>query len=530
MRALSSDIKHGVRAAVLPAFALFLLVSCSAATSGGVQGGVSNCGKPKTVTGKTTTSKPSGLMLTDSSSGPWGQPAVGGGFIDITTSDASNTPLQKRCTMNVRPIDASDTSVRVWTAGHCSFDPFTVEFEKSKYTLQIYLDGGYFTVPVVFTDLEETAQFSKSFAALMDMPFVPAGVRENVSNALPRAQASVCQAEETKFRSTLGSNAKNVACFNRSEMRGMKATLQTDATTAPLLNRVMTEVRNREKSVMDQLSSDFKSVVDAYLISHSSEQRRRADLRGLSYLLNTKFCSATSAERPPSDDPNTPDSTALCPYRDQIISQLTISLSTNDLAVASGIYSDTSRDLTTLRKATLGCNGYSATNLPAGLDLTMLTACDMGNISVSFWNSFVDQGPQIPSGISSSSFGLTANSYYGFYTNNIPSTGSSDVAKSLAKIFSLNSSSVLSFEYALRSTSKSNNTFLINYDAATQQINPVKGASGSILAIFGVIPVGLLSTVDGEATSGGASIIPLPQVGDEDEAVPVSTSKSNVGC
>lgn len=507
---------------------LLFFMGCSAATSGGVQGRIPTCVKGKTVTGKTTTTtKPSGLLLTDSSSGPWGQPAVGTGFIDINTTDASNTPLQKRCTMSVRPIDTSDTSVRVWTAGHCSFDPFTVEFEKSKYTLQIYFDGGYFSVPVVFNDLEETAQFAKSFATLMEMPFVPEDVRANVSNALPRAQSAVCESDESKFRSSLGGAAKNIACFNRAEMRGMKATIQTDAITAPLLSKVISTVRNREKLVMDKLSTDFKRTVDAYLISHSSEQRRLADLRGLSYLLNQNYC-ASGAVRPPSDDPNEPDSTQLCPYRAQIIAQLEQSLSANDLAVARSVYNDTTRDLVTLRKATLGCNGYSATNLPVGLDLTNITACDMGNISVTFWNSFVDRGPQLESLVSESIFGLSANSYYGFYTNNIPAAGFTETSKSHAKIFSLNPNSALSFEYSLRSTSKSNNTFLINYDATAQQINPVKGASGSILAIFGVIPVGLLSTVDGEATSGGASIMPLPQVGDDEETA--TSGPSNTGC
>jgi hypothetical protein len=67
--------------------------------------------------------------------------------------------------------------------------------------------------------------------------------------------------------------------------------------------------------------------------------------------------------------------------------------------------------------------------------------------------------------------------------------------------------------------------FLINYDKSRQGINPVKGASGSILSIFGSIPAALLSTVDGEPTSGGAGVTPLPEI-DDDDTLPAS----NAGC
>jgi hypothetical protein len=94
--------------------------------------------------------------------------------------------------------------------------------------------------------------------------------------------------------------------------------------------------------------------------------------------------------------------------------------------------------------------------------------------------------------------------------------------------FSLNGTVVSDFEYAERldsGKSLNHDVFLVNYDAGAQGINPVKGASGSILSIFGSIPAALLSTVDGEATSGGAGVTPLPEISDDDVQ-----PTSNAGC
>ena len=121
-------------------------------------------------------------------------------------------------------------------------------------------------------------------------------------------------------------------------------------------------------------------------------------------------------------------------------------------------------------------------------------------------------------------FGLDKKNYFGFFTNTQIGGTSPKAA-----VYSLNSNVVSNFEYSSRLSTNENldhNVFLINYDASAQGINPVKGASGSILSILGLTPAALLSTVDGEATSGGAAVTPLPEVGDDDEVVP----SSNTGC
>ncbi len=66
------------------------------------------------------------------------------------------------------------------------------------------------------------------------------------------------------------------------------------------------------------------------------------------------------------------------------------------------------------------------------------------------------------------------------------------------------------------------------------QVNPfqfTKGDSGSLLNIFGGYPIAALSTVDGEPTSGGSGLTPLPEPrDDESDLVSASRANSSEGC
>ena len=456
-------------------------------------------------------------------------PAVGTGFLDIESVNASNVRVSKRCTMSIRPTEGSDAAVRVWTAGHCYFEPATVEFKNSKFTLQIFLDGGYFSAPVEFTGYQEFNKFSELFNLVNG--YVGGLPEGDIARALPSGNSQACQNATKPYRSTLGSSAKSIACFSRDEMRAMRGEVKTTAATATLLRKVLDNIRQRENAVLSKLDADTKRLLQAYEIAHSSEQRRIADVRSISYFINEQFC-APGAVRPSSDKLNAEtDSTEACANRAMILALLPVYMSGSDLALSKSVYEDTTTPLAELRKKTLGCSNITESDrIAPGLDLTRLTPCDMENLSVYAWNTFIDRGPQLSAGAASDSvFGLNSSSYYGFYTNAFP-TG--DLSKSKAKLIPLNAGTVVEFEYARRLSTGAKlpqNTFLVHFDPAKQIFNPSKGASGSILSVFGLFPMALLSTVNGEATSGGSAITPLPQVGDEEDSVP-ARSRGNAGC
>ncbi|NBW81136.1 hypothetical protein EBR21_05220 [bacterium] len=68
--------------------------------------------------------------------------------------------------------------------------------------------------------------------------------------------------------------------------------------------------------------------------------------------------------------------------------------------------------------------------------------------------------------------------------------------------------------------------FLFDYLPSKNYFQFQKGDSGSVLNIFSGYPVAVLSTIDGEPTSGGATITPLPEPVEE----PPTTSGGASAC
>jgi len=68
--------------------------------------------------------------------------------------------------------------------------------------------------------------------------------------------------------------------------------------------------------------------------------------------------------------------------------------------------------------------------------------------------------------------------------------------------------------------------FLLSIPKSDSRVRFLKGDSGSIILLDGV-PVATLYSVDGEETSGGASVLPLPALAEDDDVTPVDTASSS---
>lgn len=83
-------------------------------------------------------------------------------------------------------------------------------------------------------------------------------------------------------------------------------------------------------------------------------------------------------------------------------------------------------------------------------------------------------------------------------------------------------------KYATRysvAPSDDHGVFLFDFMPESSGINFKKGDSGSLLNIYGGYPVAALSTVDGEPTSGGSGLTPLPEPQDDDEVGVIKQSQ-----
>ncbi len=533
------------------AFGCAFLVACGAASSGTQS--TRTCPKSPTVTsgksggaGSLKAQNLTEMLLTSGIDGLDGDSAVGTGFIDIKTRTSSGVIDNRRCTMHLRPIADSTTVVRVWTAGHCFFDPQTDKFQNSQYTLQVYFNGGYFPAEVTLEGIQELAAFSKHALATINLggfAHVHTMVKGQVFNALPSSTGQDCLDDEKNFLTKI-TTRKSVSCFARGEMRGFRATLKLSEQTSEYLAAVLSILRSREQKVMEKLDDNTKKQIQVYLDAHHAELRRVADMRGLAYWLSKKVCD-TYAQN--SNSPDLYDSVrkekdpdvmcqsigGITTLRELVIQKLSdpTILPAADNQMMQEIYNDTTTPLETLRNKSLGCN-YSALIEGHTYDSMTMTPCDLGRISKELWRKWIDSGTETVKTAAyydEATFGLNPSTYLTLATNAARTiVQKASGVRGRPRLIPLNSKTVLNFGHWLSGKDELN-TLLTNIDSTSQSLFLTKGDSGSLLSIFGVIPAALLSTVDGEKTSGGATLTPLPNVGSEEvDAVAPVTSKS--GC
>jgi hypothetical protein len=547
----TSNKKHVKGLYVLAAVGF--LLGCGATSTARVQGGP-NCKKSPVVGGSGTNGGSTSLRLSEDRfdlasnlASMSGDAGVGTGYLDITTKTNAGVADSRRCTMHVRPIDASDSVVRVWTAGHCFFDPQTDKFQNSTYKAQIYYNGGYFAADVTLEGVAELVKFSKAFSTALNLPGLDTmlpGFKGQVFAALPSQTGNNCIDDEKIFVGSKipSGSKKTVACFTRSEMRGFRATLNLGTASKTYMTEVLKILRSREQAAYAKLDAKTASQLKAYMDAHHADRRRTADLRSLAFLLNKRICDLYTSNPTSTEliDPKTgiSESAAVCQtfpglpttIREMVISKFSDPniIPAADNAIMKLYYDDATTDVQALKLKTAACNTFSIDSLPASNEA--MTPCDLTNLSGTVWNRLVDQGSQpVSSGALNDAnlFGFNTDSYFAFHTNAAQTAlQRSSGERGKARTIPLNSATVLNFGYRVNN-SFDNNTMLINFDSTAQSLFPTKGDSGSMFSIFGYFPAGLLSTVDGEKTSGGASVTPLPEVGSEDEA---TQTKSTSGC
>lgn len=121
-------------------------------------------------------------------------------------------------------------------------------------------------------------------------------------------------------------------------------------------------------------------------------------------------------------------------------------------------------------------------------------------------------------------FGFNAQTYLTLGVNGLPSKDAlteNDLSKSVANIFTLPRENRFMLGIPMKQV------FLFSFSPDAEKMFFTKKDSGSLLSILGTVPVSALSAIDGTETSGGAAIIPLPKIDDEED-LPSSRQKS--GC
>lgn len=507
--------------------ALVLVVGCSSASDATRQ--TVNCNKS------------SGLNLTEDPSSerdlfmspalPYlkdaNDPALGISYIDFESTNALGEAVSRRCTAKFKKHPSKPDTLVLFTATHCNFPPESVEFANAKTTLQVWGNSGYFSVPVTIEGQNQLGEFARTGAPYLEQY---GGVKalSKWSRETSEGASLECQARTSENTSVMVSGQDRLACASEKDFVVLSAQYALPEKYKFLFQQILESVekRNSNLSVLTQRDRD--------LFAHSERSRTANEnasrgLREMAYSMNINFCNLPEGSPLTLRKGSIPINTGqLCTavknpdLRKVLIAKLESTL--KDLytvhmkeIVEQGVNADTSAEsqLFKWHKSIWGCNISSLDQIDVS-STSLLNECDLGRSGALLWRRWVvEHQARLAefSPVDKARFGLNPETYFTLGVNSLPSQSavdSNDVSKSVARIFNLAADkrkflfSPVGYEWSL-----------FTFSPLAESMFLMKKDSGSIFSALGVVPMAALSTIDGEPTSGGASITPLPDVDSE---------------
>jgi len=449
---------------------------------------------------------------------------LGGGYLDIKTWDANGKAKERRCSMMVTQSDPDPRQIKVWTAIHCLYDAASDEFLNSSYTLQIHYKGGYFPASVRFDRFENLHRFAKVIQPLLSL--LPEKDRNRWRFSTTNDSVEPCQNATTEFKNLLGSNAKQLACFSKNEMRVLSGKISVDVKYSKVLDAVLTSVREYREQHLSRLPEREKKILMLREKTLSILDHSELYIRNYGYWINDKHCTLPEADLPVNARGER-ESRKLCPHRESLLnmSKTQFPEEYKILRPIAEANISTPAELKNLHSSVYMCSFENLDQLNLSAD-KLPTVCDREQLIRLIWNVYVrDAAVSFKSKLENKTgiFGFAPDNYFSIFTNR-QSGSDPKQNKQQTSSRTLFLSETLSH---LSPKTLNNELLILNYDSTGSELDLTKTDSGSIFSMMGFVPVGTLSTVDGEPTSGGASILPLPTVADEQITSPTSVSSLN---
>lgn len=472
-------------------------------------------------TSKTGQNQPNSLQLSDSTNA---LRDLGGGYLDIKTKDASGKENERRCSMMVTQDDQDQSQIKVWTAIHCLYDAASDEFINSSYTLQIHYKGGYFPASVKFDRFENLHRFAKVLQPLLLL--LPEKDRNRWRFSASNDSIEPCQDATKEFKDSIGNTAKKIACFSKNEMRVLSGKISVDEKYSKLLDAVLTGMREYREQHISRLPEREKKFLKLREKTLSILDHSELYIRNYGYWINDKHCTLPEADLPVNGQGER-ETRKFCPHRESLlnISKTQFPEEYQILKPIAEANISSLAELKDLHSSVYMCNFENLDEINLSTD-KLLTVCDREQLIRLIWNVYVqDAAVSFKRKLENKTeiHGFAPDGYFSIFTNKqIASDPKQSKPQATSRTFFLSES------LSNISPKKFNNQLLlINYDSAGSELDLTKTDSGSIFSMMGIVPVGTLSTVDGEPTSGGASILPLPTVAEEQVNSPTPVSSLN---
>lgn len=452
----------------------------------------------------------------------------GGGYLDIKTKDSAGKVLERRCTMMLTQDEPDPSRIKVWTAIHCLYDAASDEFLNSVYTLQIHSGGRYFPATVKFDRLDNLARFAKVIQPMFSL--LPESDKNRWRFSMSNESVKPCQDATQAFKNSLGDRAKNIACFSKNEMRVLSGQVSVDPKYKPLLDNILLRVRAQRSREISHLTEREKNLLKLREKTLSILDHSDLYIRNYAYWINDKHCTLPESDLPLNAQGQA-ETRKFCPHRESLLnlSRTQFSEEYKIIKPIAEANISSAAELKELHKSIYTCSFSNLDEVKFELDKP-LTVCDREQLIRLFWNNYVRDAADsynMKTDFYKSINGFSPGQYFSIFVNGQVNPSVQRAAwNDGTRLFFLDRNAQ---EFSPKAIS--NELVLMNFDNGSfVKLN--KTDSGSIFSMMSFVPVGTLSTVDGEPTSGGASILPLPNVTDEQikEASSPSPSPSSSDC
>lgn len=440
---------------------------------------------------------------------------AGLGYLDIHTLDKAGQAVSRRCTVSLWPSDTGNFEVDVFTSGHCFFEPDSEEYKNSNFVLQVAHNGGYFPVDAQMPIQEVFGAFSRSLIQFSSA--LPKKLRDRLNEAIGSEMLSSCQTGTQAFADELGDMRKTIACFGKNESRSVHLVLSPRKEHADLLSKVFEASRANIKRAFSLIPEREQKIIQLRLESKKYKNTLELNLKQLAYLVNEKHCSLDDVKLDEFTERQTQD---LCSFRSQIRAALPNLLKEfyAPIAPIADAKSQTLDELKALNKELFSCRFSSLEDLNIDTVKSMSTVCETELLSRLIWDQWVASGPDSLVGklvLDKDKISGAGFSIFSLKTNSLDSAESVEserVEKSRPVVFDISGGNVV-----LSGAALNKQAIMFNYDQDKSKLFLMKKDSGSTLNFLNIFPLATLTTLDGQPTSGGASVLPLPPVQDEPE-------------
>lgn len=442
---------------------------------------------------------------------------AGLGYLDIHSTDKAGNAVSRRCTASLWPSDSGITEVDVYTSGHCFFEPDSEEYKNSKFVLQVAYNGGYFPVEAKMPIQEVFGSFSRSLMQFKKA--LPSKLKKRLNEAIGSEMLAECQKGTQTFAEELGDKRKTIACFDKNESRSVHFVLTPRAEHKEWLELVFEASRTNIKNAFSLIPEREQKIIQLRLDSKKYKNTLEHNLKEFAYLINEKHCTTDKAAMTAAAFTE-PQTQALCEFRSQIRAALPGILKDSYAIIEpiADVKNQTIDELMSLNNEVFSCRFTSLEDLNVDVVTSMKTACEVEKLSRLIWDQWVASGPDNMVAQLSLDKAKVSNagfSVFSLKTNSLDSADSVDferVEKSRPVVSEISES-----KGHISGEGLNKQAIMFNFDPENNKLFLMKKDSGSALNLLNIFPLATLTTLDGNPTSGGASVLPLPPVQDDPE-------------